>query len=802
MEDGLGTLSWRELLSTVAQEAMVVGKDYTVLHANSPMAERMGMPLSQITGKPCYELLHNAKTPCHERRVTCPVRQVMETGKPFTSVLRQTLAGGYRRYIEVKALPLRDSAGKEVSALYLVQEIGLAERYQRIFDTTKRKEAEKALALHSEALARSEARYRALFENAGDALVVVEDDTTISMVNRRFEEMTGYRKEEVEGKVSFLEFVPSEFRPAAMERHRQRRQSGDGTLPLYRIWGTVKDGIKRLAEVSGALIPGTSRTLIALRDITEAHLMQEELLRRNMELEAMHAVSDLVSASKDLSVTLQLVLDKVLEITGQLSGQLFLSEENQGKLFIRASSRTSERLLKGLQGMSIGEGITGGVAQTGEAQFIADLSQDPRLTRPVVLEEGIRSLACVPLVSRGRILGALSLGGREVREFPPGERHLLVSIGNEIGIALERAQLLQRAQDRASELESLIFVAREMASSLELQEVLDRTLAIMCREIGAERGVISVFNEESGELTSRAFWRSTDDVPPAPRRTWKLGEAITGLVAQQRKAMLCDDMSTDPRTKDRPSMLGGFRSVLSVPLEAKEKLLGVVTIMSRIIGVFTQAHLRLLTAYAAEASISLENALLHEEVKRQASTDELTQLANRRFFYQRLEEEMKRARRYRHPLSLLFIDVDDLKAVNDHYGHIQGDNLLRHLAAHIARVIRDTDVAARLGGDEFVVLLPVSSREEAASLAERLLREATPCPLETGGAIPLRMSIGIAWAPLDGSYDVDLLRLADEAVYRAKSKDLGWDFAMTEGWQAQFPLTEDPPEKPQEDATG
>ncbi|MDP2935472.1 MAG: sensor domain-containing diguanylate cyclase, partial [Dehalococcoidia bacterium] len=289
---------------------------------------------------------------------------------------------------------------------------------------------------------------------------------------------------------------------------------------------------------------------------------------------------------------------------------------------------------------------------------------------------------------------------------------------------------------------------------------------------------------------------------PAQDRVWRMGEGLAGWVAQHQQPIVCDDIATDTRIQGSQSPALGYPSGAAVPLKAKDKLLGVVVLGAKEKAAFNEAHLRLLSAYAAEASMALENALLHEEVKRQASTDELTQLANRRFFYQRLDDEMKRARRYRHPLSLMFIDLDELKVVNDRYGHIQGDNLLRHLAAHITRVIRDTDVAARLGGDEFVVLLPVSSREEAASLAERLLREAPPCPLVTGGTIPLGMSIGIAWAPLDGSYDVDLLRLADEAVYRAKSKDIGWDFAMTEGRQAQFPPIEDLPEKQHEDATG
>ncbi|HKZ50508.1 MAG TPA: GGDEF domain-containing protein, partial [Dehalococcoidia bacterium] len=189
------------------------------------------------------------------------------------------------------------------------------------------------------------------------------------------------------------------------------------------------------------------------------------------------------------------------------------------------------------------------------------------------------------------------------------------------------------------------------------------------------------------------------------------------------------------------------------------------------------AHLRLLTAYAAQASLALENALLYEEVKNQAATDELTGLHNRRSFDLHLESELKRAQRYGHPLSLLFLDVDELKAVNDRYGHLQGDQLLRHLASLLTGVLRKSDVAARFGGDEFVVLLPETTGEEAAAVTERLLGEVTPCPLLSGGSITWAMSLGVAWLPLDGDYGLDLLRLADEAAYRAKREGTGWAFA-------------------------
>lgn len=396
----------------------------------------------------------------------------------------------------------------------------------------------------------------------------------------------------------------------------------------------------------------------------------------------------------------------------------------------------------------------------------------------------------MPLVSSGKVLGILTVNGHGVREFSGEERRLLGSMGHEIGVALERAQLLRGAQDRARELESLMSVTREMVSSLELQEVLDRSLGIMCRQVGATQGFICMLDEERGELTAKTL--SEDRGAVQPGRVWKIGEGVVGWVAQHQQPILCDDIGGDPRIRGSQSPAGGSHSTVAAPLKVKEKLLGVVVLAAREKAAFNEAHLRLLSAYAAEASMALENALLHQAVKKQASTDELTQLANRRYFYLRLEEETRRAERYNRPLSLLFLDVDELKLINDRHGHLQGDQLLRHLASLLAKVIRATDVAARLGGDEFVILLPETSREEAAGVAERLLQEATPCPLDSGGIVPWRMSIGVAWAPVKGSYDVDLLRLADDAVYRAKHEGTGWSLARVAGTQTPLPLDEQP----------
>ncbi len=700
-----GSVSCQDLLSTLREEAIVVGLDRNIGHVNLATLQRLGLTSRQVVGQPCHRIVCDSHDACDEGGEECPVRQVQETGKPVSVLKHLVNSEGYRRYLEITALPMRGPDGALDSVLCLPREHGLEDGYLRIFDSikegaavvtpsgklvdvnpalcemlgyqkedlatmkvtdfvpaslatswaesaakglprvethilhksqrilqveitvsplrlglvtlyvaivsdiTRKKEWEATIAKQALALSESAAQYQALFDNSADILMVIEEDTTIAMVNRRFEEMTAYSRAEVEGKMSFISLIGEGEHQRMLGIHRLRREKPAEILPRHSAWFIGKTGKKWLAEVSGVMIPNTGRSLLNVRDTTESHQLQEEILTRNREMGA------------------------------------------------------------------------------------------------------------------------------------------------------------------------LISVTREMVSTLDLQAVLDRTLAIVCTQIGASRGFLCVMDEERGILSATTFW---GDGASESEVTWEVGEGIIGWVAQHQQAVVWDDVSADPRIGAGHSLGEGARSVVAVPLKVRDKVLGVVAAVSKQAESLSGDHLRLLTAYAAQASLALENALLYQEVKGQAATDQLTGLYNRRHFDSRFAEEMRRAKRYSHPLSLLFLDVNRLKVVNDRYGHLQGDALLRHVGNLLVRLLRITDVAARYGGDEFVALLPETSGEEACTVADRLLRDATPCPLLSGGSIPWGVSIGVAWASAIKGYDVDLLMQADEASYRAKREGTGWSLAGEE----------------------
>jgi diguanylate cyclase (GGDEF)-like protein len=225
------------------------------------------------------------------------------------------------------------------------------------------------------------------------------------------------------------------------------------------------------------------------------------------------------------------------------------------------------------------------------------------------------------------------------------------------------------------------------------------------------------------------------------------------------------------------------RAMLAVPILREHQLLGLVTTVDPEDGVFGDEDIESLSALAVQAGVAIENARLHRVVERQAVTDALTGLANRRQFYEVLGREFERAHRFGTPLSLILLDIDDFKQINDTRGHLAGDAVLHGVAATLAELIREIDMAARYGGEEFAILLPQTAQDGAAQLAERLRREIAARPIRFGPdeIDGITASFGVAAGPEDSMTQIDLIASADAALYQAK-RDGKNHVTVAEAW--------------------
>jgi diguanylate cyclase (GGDEF)-like protein len=201
------------------------------------------------------------------------------------------------------------------------------------------------------------------------------------------------------------------------------------------------------------------------------------------------------------------------------------------------------------------------------------------------------------------------------------------------------------------------------------------------------------------------------------------------------------------------------------------QLVGLLNCESPHPNAFTERDERVLSVLAASASMALVNADLHQQMEKLTIIDELTGTYNFRYFRIRLEDEQRRAARYGTPLSLIMIDIDWFKTLNDRFGHQTGNTSLKQLARVIGTCVRDVDIVARYGGEEFIVILPQTATEETHRIAERIRRKVEQTefgPDSTGRPLPLTVSIGISCYPDNGRPEGDLVDSVDRAMYRAK----------------------------------
>jgi diguanylate cyclase (GGDEF)-like protein len=247
-----------------------------------------------------------------------------------------------------------------------------------------------------------------------------------------------------------------------------------------------------------------------------------------------------------------------------------------------------------------------------------------------------------------------------------------------------------------------------------------------------------------------------------------VGQGLSGWVAENRKPILNGNPSVEPGYLNDPAKFSTLRSAVAVPLEGVNGVLGVLSLYHADRDAFSKDHLRILLAISAKIGMSIENALRFRQAESSATTDYLTGLPNARSLFLQLDSELSRSRRNHAPLSVLVLDLDGFKMVNDRFGHLEGNKVLRAVASRLKNACREYDYIARMGGDEFVVLLPGVEAEDVQPKAAQFRQVVKDIARELFNGGHLNASIGIANFPLDGTDAEQLLAEADRQMYKEK----------------------------------
>jgi len=314
-------------------------------------------------------------------------------------------------------------------------------------------------------------------------------------------------------------------------------------------------------------------------------------------------------------------------------------------------------------------------------------------------------------------------------------------------------------------------VAKALTSSLDLDSILQTIMEKMAEFFRPDTWSLLMVDQEKNELYFAIAVGTAAEALKNVRL--KVGEGIAGWVAKHGERLIVPDVYSDPRFSKRIDEMTKCetRSIICIPLRSKLRVLGVIQLVNVDMRNFGDQESFFLQSLCDYAAIAIENARAFEKIQELTITDDCTGLYNARHLHRTLETEVYRSSRFNYEFTVLFIDLDHFKQVNDTHGHLIGSKLLAEIGYLIKAQLRLIDYAFRYGGDEFVVLLPQTGKDAALFVARRLrdmLRTNTFCQ-EEGLNLNVRASIGVATYPHDAKTPQDIIRQADEMMYLVKN---------------------------------
>jgi diguanylate cyclase (GGDEF)-like protein len=376
-------------------------------------------------------------------------------------------------------------------------------------------------------------------------------------------------------------------------------------------------------------------------------------------------------------------------------------------------------------------------------------------------------MAAAPLATKRRRLGILTLHDPAGRTAVPATE-LLEALGKQIGTGLENARRYTELRVSSARAEVLHRIAGSLTSGSDLKTV----IPAFARQVAAYEPFDRLacgFLNDSGDYIEVAGYPDG--------AAWGLGSLLPVVGSGLGSVMLDDrpiirrDLVHNHRfVEDMRLLEEGIRAYVLMPLHSRGRSIGVLALGSRSEGAYDESTLARMAPLADSVALALENVRLFQKTRELSITDEVTPLYNHRFINQIVDRELKLVDRYRSLLTLIFIDLDRFKPVNDRYGHLRGSRMLREVGFLLRSAVRETDYPARYGGDEFVVILPQTDGAAAMILGEKLRRliEGHTFLQEEGINARVGMSLGVATYPTEAASKEALIRLADERMYQDK----------------------------------
>jgi diguanylate cyclase (GGDEF)-like protein len=472
------------------------------------------------------------------------------------------------------------------------------------------------------------------------------------------------------------------------------------------------------------------------------------------KIAVLYDASQAVLSTFDLDEVLQQILMIARDYFHLQNVAILLLDEASHELYVRRqigwdAGRENARV-------KVGTGITGAAAQQKRPLYCPDVSKDPRYILSAV---STRSELAIPLMVLDQVVGVLDCQSENLNHFDAETVDMLTLFSTQASMALQNAKLYSLERRRASQLEAINAIAQQTTAVLDLKELLSKVCLLIQQAFHAAH--VAVLLKDDEDLILRAcHGKLTPTVGEGARLSWS---GPWGRALEAGKTQVENDTASTPDS----GLYLESGSRMCIPLVSFGQTLGVLVLDSDQRGAFNANDIQPLESVADIVSTAIQNAHYIDRVKQLAYLDGLTGIFNRRFFELRMAEEIERARRFNTGMGVIMIDIDQFKRLNDEFGHLLGDEVLRQVSSLLHQQLRKIDVVCRYGGEEFSILLSQTSPQHSLAVAEKLRRMVERWQFP-GVPRPVTISAGTANYPDHGTTRDDLVKAADAGLYAAK----------------------------------
>ncbi|MFN8008665.1 MAG: diguanylate cyclase [Terriglobia bacterium] len=485
--------------------------------------------------------------------------------------------------------------------------------------------------------------------------------------------------------------------------------------------------------------------------------------KREYQMNTLYDLASVLTMEKSLEVT-QFTLLQALGVLFDIQAGAFL-RKNEAKASFSVycpfgtaiSSRTEINLEESNEIERLREGIP---------TSLDEVYTLLRLGYP----EAVRSACSFPILQKDSLTWVLQIYNTELKE---DSVEILRTFCKHLSIIFDNILLNDQIEAGTSLISAVTEFNHAIGAYLEAPQLYRMILEKSAEVLKAEQASLMIYDETSGDLGIKVVKGLNEKIVQNLRI--KPGEGIAGFVFETGQPLLIKDIEADLRFEKKQRARYKTKSLMSVPLKVHQRKIGVLNLADKLEGAsFDERDLKLLESIAGHAAVALERTgfyRMSEDLRKISVTDSLTDLYNRRFFQDRMNEEIERARRHSHPVSLIMLDIDNFKNYNDTHGHLAGDEALRLTASIIKSSVRNIDLVVRYGGEEFAVILPLTETMAARDIAERIRTGVSGHFFPDDSmrtSVKLSVSLGIASFPNHAGNLAELVGNADKALYLAK----------------------------------